>query len=230
MRRSVTITFLRFTMRTILAAAAVAALSTAGAASAATIDFTDNDSYTFSTGGASGSIAGGVTYTLTPTGGDLTRVATGAPGMTFPPLMGENDGIGIGDDEVTSPNEALTLTFSSAVTINSLYFLDLFQNPNAMQFNERVFVAADGGVANAFDAQVAFPDAFGYGAFTGLSLTGTTFVFTAGSENDGVANPDFALAGLDVAPVPLPAGVWLLGAALGGFGVMRRRARKAAAA
>lgn len=218
-------------MRYILLGTAVSAgLLAAGAASAATIDFTDNGSYTFSQAAISGS-ANGIGYTLTPTpsNGKLTRVSSDAPGAgRFAPLVGDNDGIGIDDDEVSAPLQALTLTFNSAVKITALYFLDLFQNPDN-QNSESVIVTA-GGMTSTYAAQVPFQDMFGYGAFTGLSLTGTSFLFTPSNGNDGQENPDFSLAGLDVAPVPLPAGIWLLGGALGGFGAMRRRARKAAAA
>ena len=206
-------------MRNLLAAATVAALSTVGAASAAVIDFTANSTPN------SGTIAGGVSYALTTAPTAPVRNTGDAPGP-IGALLGQNDGVGVGagNDEISFPGESATLTFSSAVTISALYFLDLFRNPTGSPDAEVVSVTADGGTASMFVAQEDFPGT-GYGAFTGLSLTGTVFVFAPMQTNDGVGRPDFALGGLDVAPVPLPAGVLLLGTALAGFGMARRRAR-----
>ena len=43
-----------------------------------------------------------------------------------------------------------------------------------------------------------------------------------------IASGEFSqIAAVDLAPVPLPAGIWLLGAALGGFGALRARKKRA---
>ena len=66
-------------------------------------------------------------------------------------------------------------------------------------------------------------------AFNGdFRITGTQFTFTIGDSNDGVGLADGALAGVNVAAVPLPAGMLLLGTALGGFSFARRRQNKKA--
>lgn len=219
-------------LKTLAFAAAVAL--PAGSALAGSIDFTDELTYSFSATQIDGSVDG-VSYKMTPTPseGPLTRAKPGPLGIAT--LVGDNDGIGIVDDEVTAANELLLLTFTNTVSLTGLYFLDLFKSASVTsQASEHVFVSVDGGAAIQFGATEAFSNTgFGYGEFLGQSLTGQKFLFTAGGNNpgnnDSVGNPDFALARLDVAPVPLPAGVLLLGGALGGLGFMRRRAAKKAA-
>jgi hypothetical protein len=44
------------------------------------------------------------------------------------------------------------------------------------------------------------------------------FTFTAENSNDLEGDPDFALAGLEIAPIPLPAGTLPLGTAILGLG------------
>jgi len=55
-----------------------------------------------------------------------------------------------------------------------------------------------------------------------LDLRFTLTAFTAGDED--IAIDSILLSGDNVAAVPLPAGIWLLGAALGGLGLARRKA------
>jgi hypothetical protein len=203
-----------------LALAGVLAFAGVTSASAALLDFTDS-----SVGFPAGSI-GGVTYTVTgvPIAPKLT---VGAPGP-IDVLAGETDGIGIRNDEITFPGEYVVIEFSKAVTIRAAYFLDLFFKAgsggvliDSEQAN--ITVGAVPGAIDAFlVAQTA--DNIGFGALTGLSLKGTTFTFFAGPGQDD-SSGDFALAALDVAPIPLPAGALLIGTAFGAFGLLRRRKR-----
>lgn len=206
---------------TSLAVAATVALG-ASAASASFIDFTDENAF----GGGivqvnsttlTGTAASG--WTGVATGGDLTFAQPG-PGEQGGLIDGENDGLGIGrgDDEITFGAESFTITFNSIVTIEALYFLDHFSP-------EEVHLAVDGTDQAPFISTVPNPGV-GFTSFDGLSLTGTVFTFTVGEPNE-VGFPDYSLAAIDLAPIPLPAGVLLLGGALGALGVARRR-RKAA--
>ena len=202
------------------------------ASAAGLLDFTDNTAYDVQgTALASGTLSNGVTWELTPTPADwdLTYVSNGAPNGATPPLTGDNDGVGVSDptsanvnDEITAPNEMITLTFSRAVKITSLYFLDLFiaDDNSSTEFAE---VSVDGGAGHLFEATEVFVQGgFGFGSF-GSNLVGEVFVFAAGATNDNVGQPDYALAGVNLAPVPLPAGILLMGTALAGLGVARRR-------
>lgn len=220
---------------------AVAALGTTVAAQAALIDFTDPSSYTLSGSTGSGtSLDGSISFTLSSVGGKLTNSEVADYSQDrVAPLKGEVDGLGIGRglsaDEITFPNESLTISFDRAVRISRLFFLDLFgtiPGGMAMETDENVDVTSSTGQMANFRAQTLNQDGtVGFGDFA-TDLTGTSFTFVAGAENDAFTFPDFAMAGLDVSEigvseVPLPAGILLLGGALGGLGLARRKKKAA---
>jgi hypothetical protein len=206
----------------------------ATAAHAALIDFTDSNSYVISPANvATGAGVGtGVTWSLTGSGPlNNSEVGPGPIG----PLAGINDGIGVNDDEISNINgrsERVTLKFSQQVTVIGLYFLDLFRSndtTNGKRFSyEKAVVRIDGGPRILFKALLPFSEGVGFAAYEGLSLTGTRFVFSSLKTNDNVGYGDYALAGVRLAPVPLPAGILLLGGALLGLGALGRRRKIAA--
>jgi hypothetical protein len=220
-----------------LSAAAILAVGTTAIASAAVVDLTDTSTYTLS--GATGSGAstdGTINFTLAASGGNLTNfelLDAAAVGADITPLLGTVDGVGITDDEV-SAGQSVTLGFDKRVEISALYFLDLFIGRGLGADHEGVIVTSNSGQSQQLDAQVTIansgPDSIGFGNFQGLTLTGTNFTFTPIAGNDAIGVADFALAGLEAAIVPLPAGVLLLAGALGGLGFAgrRKKAQKAA--
>lgn len=205
-------------------------IGTAGAW-ASTIDLTDNGAYTQGTSQASGSVDG-VSWTINPvpSSASLTYTTfdgTGGTGMN-PDLAFENDGIGITDDEVTYPRESLSMTFSQEVTVTGVYVLDLYGDENVTVYADGVAVGqivAD--PVNAPNAQSTTTDGYSYIAFS-TGVTATTLTFMPGNTNDNAGSPDFALAAITLAPIPVPAaGLMLLGG-IGALGALKRRRAKAA--
>jgi hypothetical protein len=216
-------------MKTALTTLTLAAgVAFAGAsANAELIDFTDNDAYGSSItldgsgtqlSGTLGSTSEGpVTWTGTAVGGVINTAESG-PGAQGP-LDGENDGIGIDDDEITFAAESFTLKFSNSVEVSAIYLLDFFEP-------EKAELSINGGTPITQSSTVPLIDGVGFTAFEGLSFVGHTFTFTVGEPNE-VGKPDYSLAGFEASVVPLPAGVLLLGGALGALGFASRRKKKA---
>ena len=238
-------------LRVLGASAVLAACSTM--ASAATLDFTALK--TFGAASTSTTAVGkfhGVDWTLTsiPVGNFLSyNFGATAPdpfklsddgfdGKNKPNglLAFESDGIGSyryarsPDDEVqVERGEELLLTFGRALTFTGFHALDLFKanagdlDPESML----VYDAVSGDlVAQIFGTDIKYQNTFGGYAFGAGTFTTTALRFVPGAGQDDLTG-DFALAALDVAPIPVPAAGLLLLSALGGVGALRAR-RKAA--
>jgi hypothetical protein len=210
-----------------LSLAAVVTMAGAMGAAAATIDFTDNGSYTFNPTSATGTTDGiGWTLDSTPNTSVLTN-SQAYDGVAAPAtsLALENDGIGVlltreTDDEVTFPAESLTMTFDGAVGVTGFYFLDLFGD-------ETVTIYADGDLVTPLTivsaTSAAGDNSIGGYTYYALNATVTSLTFVPGAGNDNAGNPDFALAAIDLAAIPVPAAGLLLLTALAGLGLARRR-------
>ncbi|HQU70143.1 MAG TPA: VPLPA-CTERM sorting domain-containing protein [Albidovulum sp.] len=202
------------------------------AANAYTIDFTSAGT------GTSGSLFGGsVTWNMTASGilnnsqlfDGVSTAATTASGLSF-----QTDGYGVGrtDDEITTfPNgrmEWIRVTFSAPVMVNALYFLDLFKSADGSSLEEAYATFSPTGSTQVISAVDTFNRVAGGFASTSFSpiLTNSIF-FTVRSSNDNVGFADGALAGIGLAPVPVPAAGLLLIGGLGGLAALKRR-RKAA--
>ena len=196
--------------------------ATTVSASAAMIDFTDNSIFATQTPTSATGSAGGFSFTITGSNAPLTY--TPGPGPVAW-LAGENDGIGIVNDEVGGL-EYVTVTFDRKVRLTGVAFLDLFRQSGQDAEQAVVYTGVPPTTANfvaAFEAtEMVTPSGTGFGTFD-LLASSDTFTFDAGAGNDGIGIGDFALAGVTVAPVPVPASALLLGGAFGLLSLHRRR-------
>ena len=195
--------------------AVAALLASTVASNAAIIDFTANST------GLSGMLANGITWEVTASHAiNQSEAGPGATGV----LAGENDGIGVKNDEITYPTQWVKVTFSEKVSLLNAYFLDVFfgkeSESGAVSVNGP-YTGPDGEVF----ANVPTSEGVGYAVISG-PISGTEFSFFAGSGVDD-KTADVALAAIEVAAVPLPASALLLLSAVGGMGVARRKFKKA---
>jgi len=197
-------------------------------AGAATIDFTNVIWQDFT------DTVGGVTVTLKSKSGNLTW--NNEDGKD-----NDGDGIGItgGDNDEVSEGQVLKVTFSSAVTISGMGFLDLFQYGETSSNNnphpEYVYWETSTGIMgstyalNGESSTGASAEGAGKWNVSGLDLTGVTWIkFYLPKDMDKGDDGDhnFALASLTVSsPVPIPGAVWLLGSGLVGLVGLRRKFR-----
>lgn len=207
------------------ALAVAASFAVAAPASAGLIDFTDNSV------GTSGALAGGITWEVTsnfPAGLNRNQAFDGGDVAEISPLLGENDGFGVGNDELSSLQpQTLTITFSEDVRLFTAYFLDVYFGLVAPGVEaESAILQVDGVDAAEVFATTQNPGEGGHGpaGFETIDgvFKGSSFTFFAGAGLDDTT-PDISVAGVSVAAVPLPAGMLLLGTALGGLGLARRR-------
>lgn len=163
---------------------------------------------------------GALTYATT-TGGTLTvrGVHGGGSGGTGDIVIQDRSpnfgGLGVygrpAADNIGA-NERLTLTFAAPVTLTDLVLFDV---------NHRTHFA--GGTFDLFvDGSQALNDRSLTNLVSGLNLTGTSFAFTTGSHQ-ATSNQGFYVGGANIAAVPLPGTLVLMGVAFAGIALTRRR-------
>jgi hypothetical protein len=213
-------------------ATAVVVLGAPVAANATVIDFTGND-FVFSSSSAVATFSGGQTLTVTPVPTDRPLTLTQYDGPTPNPANTAGldliyDGLGIGpqDDEARAPLEFFELEFNVDTQVTGIYVLDLFFGSGSNMSSFESVLVWFGGRTGAGDApdlelMASSPTFLNGGlAFLAFDFFGTRLTLGPGSGNE-VGNPDFALAGVQV--VPLPASALLLLGGLGGIAALKRR-------
>ena len=201
--------------------AAILFSATPLSAGAVTYDFTDENKY--DVGDLSDSlIVGGSSVSATLSGSGTLSFTNFDGGGLLAPLALDHDGVGVGDDEITVGSEYIDVAFSETVAVTGFHFLDLFKS-NLNTDAEVAEVWLGGVLTYSFTADLLFQQMGGYSFAPVSPFLADMLRFTAGVGNDGVGVADYALAGIDVQAVPLPAAIWLLLSALGGLGLVSRR-------
>ena len=195
----------------------------AGMAQAILIDFT-SDTWEFVNGNNTESMTvDGIAVKLEamPTTANLTWNGTEGPGNidigNGVVLAGDGDGIGILDDEIQN-GEMLKVSFIPDVIVNEIYLLDLFSGEKGIyEFDDDGnFILVEGGNVD-----------WGFLSIVTGNSDSTSWVTFSTPENSG--NWDYAVAGMDVdvAPVPEPSTMLLMGSGLLGLvGYSRKRFSK----
>ena len=228
-----------FSLKTIAGAAAGLVLATGVASASTLIDFTSAAT------GTSGSV-GGVNWTMSSNVGIVNNsqlfdgqdslASLAGTGLAF-----QRDGYGVrstidaqrNDDEISSMRggmEAITLTFSKAVKLTSVAFLDLFMPANSKIGEVGYARLSDGTVLSFAGSDIANANGSRRAGYAGSAFAGlvtTSISFYIGLTNDAKGVADGALASISVAPVPVPAAGLLLTAGLGGIAAVRRRRKTA---
>lgn len=204
-------------------AAGVALALGVSAASASVIDFTR------ATTGTTGTILGGtVNWTMSANG--ILNNSQAFDGKTTPvgqPLAFQTDGYGVGakDDEITTKptsQEVITLTFDKPTLIDAIYYLDLFvaRKGGSKEIGVATF---DGLTQVLLTATDLANTGSGFVAATFAPVLAKVITFTVLDSNDAYGFADGALAGVGIAPVPVPAAGLMLVGGLGGLAALRRR-------
>lgn len=215
--------------KSVCLAAGIAAMSTTGA-SASLLDFTVG-----TPGASSGSLANStIGWELTAIGGALSTNQAYDGGNAFKTETGsflalDNDGVGVGNDEVTYKagglSQELRLSFTKTIFLQAVHFLDLFIGTNTESA-----ITYDADTNTLLVETFAAGGSAGYAKKTLDDIAVKNIRFVPGKGNDD-GSGDFALAAIDYRStdgntpdtVPLPAGVLLLMGALGGLAAVGRR-------
>jgi len=229
-------------IRNLLSCMAATLVLASPASNAALLDFTDLDVLNALTQSGSGSsttysgLIDNVAFTLSATGGTLKKhndskydgssyigcQSTGGP------LKCDKDGLGVDNDEITgysdqAAKETIIISFAKPVSISDFYFLDLYKG----QKKEKAIVKINGDKYGLKASAIS-----GDGGFGELSLVTPLItdklVFAAPFKIGDDGNNDYAVAGLSLTPVPLPAAAWLFVSGLAGLAWLRRRKATAA--
>jgi len=211
-------------------------LAATSAQASTLLDFTSTAVQAAVQAPTSGQVAfAGTTATISTTGGALTwnppQDGSTCDGTA---LACELDGLGVRDDEISGgTQESIRIDFGAAVTLDAIYFLDLFSQANG-NGQEKALVSYDGGSMEFFsDANETPTGDSGY-LFMALlpRITTTWLSFMAPDYNpgDGLGRNDYSVAAISA--VPLPAALPLYGAGLAVMGLVgwRRKRKEAQAA
>lgn len=200
-------------MRKLFATVFCAATILANGASASTFDFaalapTDPDEF--------------ITGSLVETSGGLTVTVT--PNSNSVVINHDGLGVGTGVNQGMAGSETLTFSFSQPVTLLSLSLTEIGAPIDSAEIASGSLTASTGN----FNAGPGIDGGNGVNSTRLItSFIGDDIAFVS-MFTIGVETGNFTVAGFEVAPVPLPAGIALMLTVMGGLGLAARRRSTAA--
>lgn len=209
----------------------VAMAFSAAVSNAAVIDFTSAST------GHTGTIAGSlVTWSMTSNGVlNNSQAFDGSTAPSVPGLSFQTDGYGVGknDDEITTTatkQEWINVSFSAPVLVNAFYFLDLFISKDLQTWEllklrstaARRIRSPRPTLSLATRKTVLRASLASRSSRSTQRRSASPF-----SSNDAYGFADGALAGIGLAPIPVPAAGALMLGGLGGLAALRRRKKAA---
>lgn len=155
---------------------------------------------------------------VSATGGAITVNYIGGPSGD----NSGNDGLGIGDDEITQGGtELLTISFADPVTLTSIYLTDLFRNEGGVGNHEMGWYSIDGGGPTSFTAAPLLQAGLnGELNINSLNLQNVHNI-TFGANKDWYS--DYSVKGLTYTAVPEPSTLLLLGCGFVLLAILHRR-------
>lgn len=214
----------------------------ASAANATLIDFTDKDLWGANGTSTISNTYGDLTVTLSSDPSAYTNKTEGQSCASYVSLACETDGIGVRDDEITwhdggmYDGELISITFSEAVDIDWVGFLDLFDENGGKEIAQVVATYEQGSRAGeGFQADQAIGTVGWFQATADNGIKNVTDFFTgvtkleffadAAGSIGGPSNSDFALAAIKITEVPEPGTLGLMGLGLLALARARRKAK-----
>lgn len=182
------------------------------------IDFTDSP---FS------AVNGKITETVNYGGLGITFTATNGLLTHNPGPSGGEDGIGIGDDEI-SLGELLEISFSTELYLSKIYITDLFNEGNPQYQEQGQFQYYTGSSPMGWTtfgappppANLSYPASNGEYIIDLGPLTAISKIQFAGID---FSRNDYSVRGVDATPTPGPATMLLLGSGLIGVAAFGRK-------
>jgi len=208
-------------------ALSLALSGTVALASTVSLDFTDSANF-------AGGTINGYSVSIDAHGGSLTtnvsdragcEAGDSNGGANLHDLACDGDGLGVGNDEISYGTEddrqsiKVTVGILGKTRVESIEFLDLFQNDDRTTFDEVAQMRINDG---AISSIVSEGNIGGYLLYTlGQDYDGASIVFEFFTSVVSVS--DFAVARINLSEVPIPGALLLFGSGIWGLGFYRRQ-------